>query len=576
MDQSTEVTPHQCIGIRGSYKFIGSVPSHRSKQTCSSQIRQCDNCSVHQPSGRDKVAASVSAYTQTSPLVYRQEHCSVGDSYSGSGEHSSRQSVSRSVASSNRMATLSDGRDTDLQPNMDANNRPVCVSQKSSTAGLLLKVRGRSGVRSRRHVHQLARDVRVRVSADIIDPSGPSKDVGGGVYDSSRRPLLAKAGLVSDDPRPVSRTSEAVASDTRSPQNARVAGQIPRRREPAFSCVAAIKRRYANAGLSQQAAELVVRGRRSATLKIYNSRLRPYVKWCTDQQIDPYHTSVAQVAEFLRLRFETGLQASTIRGYLSAILLIHISTPSGESLKNNDILRLLIEGMHNVAPPIRRVWPAWDLNNVLDALNKHPFEPMLSSSLRDAALKTAFLIAIASGKRASEIHALAVGNRIVFSRQGATLYFRPKFLAKNERSSFKATPISLPKLGESAGSRRLSCPVRCLKWYISKTQSLRGDIDHLFITSTKPYRPAAKVTISGWIVEAIIRSKAVVGQGKPNAHSTRSVASSCALFKGLSVVDIINTISWKTDHVFIKTYLKDQPQTAQSTFASAVLLPTSL
>jgi len=202
---------------------------------------------------------------------------------------------------------------------------------------------------------------------------------------------------------------------------------------------------------------------------------------------------------------------------------------------------------------------------------------MLSATIRDTAVKTAFLIAIASGRRASEIHALAIGNHTVFSKRGVTLYFRPKFLAKNERSNFRASPISLPKLPDSVGGRRYSCPVRSLKWYISKTQTIRGNINHLFVTSSKPYKPAAKATIAGWVVEAITRSKAVSGQGKPNAHSTRAIASTQAFSKGLSIEDITNTVSWKTSQVFISTYLKDMPpQSAHASFATAVLTSSSL
>ena len=163
------------------------------------------------------------------------------------------------------------------------------------------------------------------------------------------------------------------------------------------------------------------------------------------------------------------------------------------------------------------------------------------------------------------------------SRRGVTLYFRPSFLAKNEKSNFSASPIFLPKLDSSSGTQRLSCPVRALKWYLNKTQSIRGHINHLFITSSKPYRPAARTTIAGWIVDAIVRAKAVQGRGRPNAHSVRATASTTAFYKGLSIPQIVNTISWKSDHVFISTYLKDKsPQSDSARFASAVLSSSQL
>jgi integrase len=210
---------------------------------------------------------------------------------------------------------------------------------------------------------------------------------------------------------------------------------------------------------------------------------------------------------------------------------------------------------------------------VLEALNNEPFEPALSSSLRDFTIKTAFLIAVASGRRSSELHALSIEDYLIWhSKGGITLHFRPSFLAKNERSNFVASPLSLPCLDRTAGSRRLSCPVRAIKWYLKKTEMSRGGIKQLFITSNKPVKPAAKTTIAGWVAEAITRSKASHDNAKPRAHSARSKAVTAAFHRGLTIQDVMNTVSWKSSHVFISTYLHDQaPQSASRNFARAVL-----
>ena len=120
--------------------------------------------------------------------------------------------------------------------------------------------------------------------------------------------------------------------------------------------------------------------------------------------------------------------------------------------------------------------------------------------------------------------------------------------------------------------RRLNCPVRAIHWYIDKTRTVRGDFQQFFITSKKPYRPAAKSTIAGWLVDVIVHSDAVIGTGIPRAHSSRSMSSSWAFAKGISIQEIINTVSWKTESTFIKTYMKDvRTQSSITDFASAVL-----
>ena len=211
---------------------------------------------------------------------------------------------------------------------------------------------------------------------------------------------------------------------------------------------------------------------------------------------------------------------------------------------------------------------------VLDALNEEPYEPASAAPLRDFTIKTAFLLALASGRRSSELHALGIGDYIIWSNRGVTLHFRPSFLAKNEKSGFSATPVSLPKLDNSAGPRRYSCPVRALKWYLEKTKIIRSerDIQNLFITTGGRVKAAAKTTIAGWVVQAIKRAKAVKGSGNPRAHDARGVASTTAFVAGLSMKEVVDTVSWKTDHVFISTYLKDRPpQQASSSFTRAVL-----
>ena len=49
--------------------------------------------------------------------------------------------------------------------------------------------------------------------------------------------------------------------------------------------------------------------------------------------------------------------------------------------------------------------PKWNLSVVLNELTKAPFEPMKDTDFKHLNLKTAFLLALASGKRRSEIHA---------------------------------------------------------------------------------------------------------------------------------------------------------------------------
>jgi hypothetical protein len=50
---------------------------------------------------------------------------------------------------------------------------------------------------------------------------------------------------------------------------------------------------------------------------------------------------------------------------------------------------------------------SWDLDAVLAALAKPPFEPLESASLKLLYIQVAFLVAITSMKRVGELHALS-------------------------------------------------------------------------------------------------------------------------------------------------------------------------
>ena len=78
--------------------------------------------------------------------------------------------------------------------------------------------------------------------------------------------------------------------------------------------------------------------------------------------------------------------------------------------KVRDLYRLL-SSFHRDRPKSSRNLPKWNLSVVLNELTKALFEPVKDTDLKHLTLKTAFLLALASGKRRSEIHAL-VANKV--------------------------------------------------------------------------------------------------------------------------------------------------------------------
>ena len=197
---------------------------------------------------------------------------------------------------------------------------------------------------------------------------------------------------------------------------------------------------------------------------------------------------------------------------------------------------------------------------VLRALAKPPFEPLAQASFYHLSIKTVFLIAVASGHRRSSLHALTVDPGLIrWESSGVRLIPKAGFLAKNQTASSDVVEIFLPSLSShsSVPEDKVWCPVRALKWYLSRSLPLRSSPD-LFISTLAPHRHVSLATISRWIIVAIksAGSEALVS-AKPRAHDTRGLSTSWALFNGASIDQITKAAYWSNSNSFISCYLRD-------------------
>ena len=96
--------------------------------------------------------------------------------------------------------------------------------------------------------------------------------------------------------------------------------------------------------------------------------------------------------------------------------------------------------------------PPWDLDVVLGALQRSPFEPLGGANLKWLSMKTAFLLAITSARRVSELHALSVhGDCCRFSPDGSSVVLRPNpaFLPKVLTDFHLSQSVELRSLSSS-------------------------------------------------------------------------------------------------------------------------------
>ena len=98
---------------------------------------------------------------------------------------------------------------------------------------------------------------------------------------------------------------------------------------------------------------------------------------------------------------------STIDGYRMAN--VYTLGPVGLHIsQSSDLNRLLSTG---IVPKVPGIFQSGTFLLYLTELKKAPFEPMKDTDLKHITLDTAFLLALASGKHCSEIHA-CIANKV--------------------------------------------------------------------------------------------------------------------------------------------------------------------
>ncbi|XP_013917310.1 PREDICTED: uncharacterized protein LOC106545317, partial [Thamnophis sirtalis] len=161
-------------------------------------------------------------------------------------------------------------------------------------------------------------------------------------------------------------------------------------------------------------------------------------------------------------------------------------------------VRCFLKGALNLRPPTIHRYPTRQLSVVLQVLTAPPFEPLHSVSLRHLTLKTAFLIAITSARRISELVALLVRQDLcIVHPDRVVLRLDPSFIPKINTRFHRAQEVILPRFCPRLSHAREhswhTLDVRwALKVYLHRTSDFRQS-ETLFI-SFQPGSLGKKVT----------------------------------------------------------------------------------
>ena len=293
---------------------------------------------------------------------------------------------------------------------------------------------------------------------------------------------------------------------------------------------------------------------------------------------------MTKVLQFLNgLVSEDNLAGNTVKGYLTAISKRHDKVLEGNlmlRISELEKVRLWSRGLSVKYPPTRILVPEWSLDVVLSALKKPPYydKDLCLIGLKRITQRTAFLVALTTARRASEIHALTCST-IRFGANEAVLHLDASFLPKVNSEWHVNCPIVVPaSFNHDDRELRKLCVRSSLLAYVNSTKHMRpaAKSDQLFLAyggKTKG-QPISVQRISNWLCELIEDCYKLMGLPPPGSvkgHQVRKAAASWADVCGVSPDLIRQAATWQSSNMFARHYRLDVVRANATEFSTRIL-----
>ena len=464
---------HKCPGIEGGLpgpsRLQGPVPESNSV-SCDGQL---NSGSLHQQAGGNSLSRDVRSPVENHDLVPSLPYNIESQAHSRVSECDGRPPIQVQPSAVNRMVSAPSGLQANLPKVVHPSCRLIRHSPESQTPSICVSYPRPKGLEHRCSEHKLDQPHGLRLPSYGSHSQGDPKDQAMPLSDHRNSPRLARDALVLGPSAALNRDPTTTPSVNDPTQT------VPQLCVPQQSTTAEPPRLVSRSGqlqeqgFSVEVAERIAAPQRSSTRTIYRSKWALFEKWCRENSVDFSTPSVKQISDFFMYLYQDlNRRPSTIDGYRTAI--VDTLGPTAQHIAHNADLHRLLSSFHRDGPKSSRNLPKWNLSVVLNELTKAPFEPMKDSDLKHLTLKTAFLLALASGKRRSEIHAW-VANKVANLGQWEKVALFPSsdFIAKNQlarEGSQSVSPVTIPALTTIVDRQfkedRTLCPVRALRFYL--------------------------------------------------------------------------------------------------------------
>ena len=362
------------------------------------------------------------------------------------------------------MVSASAGVQTDLPEVVHTSCRLICHSPEPQTSTVRISCPRLKGLGHRCSEHKLDEPHCLCLPSYGSPSQGDPKDQAMPLPDHRNSPRLARDALVLGPSAALNRDPTAAPSvNDPTPTVPRVCvPQQPTTTEPPR--LVSRSGQLQEQGFSVEVAERIAAPQWSSTRTIYKSKWALFEKWCRENSVDFSTPSVKQISDFFMYLYQDlNRRPSTIDGYRTAI--VDTLGPTAHHIAHNADLHRLLSSFLRDRPKSSINLPKWNLSVVLSELTKAPFEPMKDTDLKHLTLKTAFLLALASGKGRSEIHAWVANKVSNLGQWEKVALFPSDFIAKNQlarEGSQSVFPVTIPALTTIVDNLRKTGPcVQC-------------------------------------------------------------------------------------------------------------------
>ena len=425
--------------LPGPSKLQGPVPEPNSA-SCNGQL---NSGSLHKQKRRNSLSRDVCSPVEDHDMVSSLSHNIKSQTHSRVSECDGRPPVQVEPSTVNRMVTASAGVQTDLSKVVHSSCKSICHSPEPQTSTVHISCPRPKGLGHRCSEHKLDGSHCLCLPSDGSPSQGDPKNQAMPLPDHHNSPRLDRDVLVLGPSAALNRDPNATSSVNNSPQTVPqlfVSQQSTTSQPPRLVSRSG---QLQEQGFSVEVAEGIAAPQRSSTRTIYKSKWALFEKWCRENLVDFSTPSVKQVSDFFMYLYQDlNRRPSTIDGYRMDI--VDTLGPAGHHIAQSSDLHRLLSSFHRDRPKSSRNLSKWNLSIVLNELTKVPFEPMKDTDLKHLTLKTAFLLALASGKRRSEIHAW-VANKVSNLGQWEKVALFPSsdFITKNQQYQDKVLKVCL-------------------------------------------------------------------------------------------------------------------------------------